>query len=253
MTEEGTRVIIVDESGRKHAVRLEKRMLEVPGLGVIDGAALSEAGFGKELRIGARRLIMLRPSLKDILGTIERRAQIITSKDSFIIPLHLDIGCGSRVIEAGVGSAGLTVVLLKAVGPHGRVYSYEMREDFASTAKRNVAMAENPSSWELTIGDICTTDLPKQVDAAVLDIPNPWDALENVVSALRVGGHVCVYVPNANQLEAAVKRMRELGLAEVAAFETIQREMVVHEGGVRPSFETLGHTGYLAFGRKTRA
>jgi len=47
--------------------------------------------------------------------------------------------------------------------------------------------------------------------------------------------------------------MRDLGLAEVTAFETIQREMVVHEGGVRPSFDNLGHTGYLALGRKTRA
>lgn len=253
MTDEGTRVIIVDESGRKHTVRLEKRMIEVPGLGVIDGAALCEAGFGKELRIGAKKLIMLRPSLKDVLGVIERKAQIITSKDSFVIPMYLDVGCGSRVIEAGVGSGGLTVVLLKAVGSQGRVYSYEIREDFAAIAKRNVAMAEGSPSWELTIGDICKADLPKQVDAAVLDIPNPWDALENVVSALRAGGHVCAYVPNANQLEAAVKRMRELGLGEITAFETIQREMVVHDGGVRPSFEMLGHTGYLAFGRKMRA
>jgi tRNA (adenine57-N1/adenine58-N1)-methyltransferase len=253
MTDEGTRVIIVDESGRKHTVRLEKRMIEVPGLGVIDGSALCEAGFGKELRIGTKKLIMLRPSLKDLLGAIERKAQIITSKDSFIIPLHLDLGCGSRVIEAGVGSAGLTLVLLKAVGPHGRVYSYEVRDDFAATARRNVAMAEGSSTWELAIDDVCTADLPQQVDAAVLDIPNPSDALANVISALRVGGHVCVYVPNANQLEDAVRKMRELGLGEITAFETIQREMVVHEGGVRPSFETLGHTGYLAFGRKMRA
>lgn len=253
MIAEGTRVIIADESGRKFAVRLERRMLDVPGLGVVDGSALADTGFGREVTIGTRVLVMLRPSLKDNLGMIERKAQIITSKDSFIIPPHLDVGCGSRVLEAGAGSAGLTVVLLKAVGPQGKVYSYEMREDFAATARRNVATAENASSWELMIADICTADLPREVDAAVLDMPNPWDALPNVTSALRVGGHVAVYVPNANQLEAAVKKMRELGLGEVTAFETIQREMVVHEGGVRPSFENLGHTGYLAFARKTRA
>lgn len=253
MTEDLTRVIIVDESGRKYPVRLEKKMLDVRGLGVIDGTALCETGFGKEFRIGNKTLVMLRPSLKDNLGTIERKAQIITSKDSFIIPLHLDIGCGSRVVEAGVGSAGLTLVLLKAVGPQGKVYSYETREDFAATARRNVATCENASSWELRIGDVCVADLPREVDAAILDMPNPWDALANVASALRIGGHIGVYVPNANQLETAVRKMRELGLAEVGAFETIQREMVVHEGGVRPSFETLGHTGYLAFGRRVRA
>jgi len=53
-----------------------------------------------------------------------------------------------------------------------------------------------------------------------------------------------------NQLENAVRKMREVGLAEIVAFETLQREMVVHEGGVRPSFDMLGHTGYLALGRK---
>lgn len=253
MAHEGSRVIIVDESGRKYSVRLEPRMLDVPGLGVIDGKVLSEVGFGRELRIGTKRLVMLRPSIRDILDVIERRAQIVTSKDSFIIPMHLDIGCGSRVIEAGVGSGGLTVVLLKAVGPQGRVYSYEMREDFAEVARRNVAMTDNASSWELRIGDICSSDLPKEVDAAVLDIPNPCDALANVVSALRAGGHVCVYAPNTNQLDAAVRKMRDLGLGEIVAFETIQREMVVHDGGVRPSFDTLGHTGYLAFSRKVRA
>jgi len=253
MTYEGARVVIVDESGRKYLVRLERRMLEVPGLGVVDGAILSDAGFGKEFRIGTRTLLMLRPSLKDTLSTIERKAQIITSKDSFIIPAHLDIGCGSRVVEAGVGSAGLTMVLLRAVGPQGKVYSYEMRKDFATIAKRNVAASENAACWELRIDDVCKADLPKEVDAAFLDMPSPWDALPNVVPVLRAGGHVGVYVPNANQLETAVKKMRDLGLGEVTAFETIQREMVVHEGGVRPSFENLGHTGYLAFGRRMYA
>ncbi len=252
MIEEGTRVIIVDESGRKHPVRLEKRMLQVPGLGVVDGTVLCNTEFGKELRIGTKTIVMLKPSLKDLLGIIERKAQIITSKDSFIIPLHLDIGCGNSVIEAGVGSGGLTLVLLKAVGPKGKLYSYETREDFAAVARRNVAMAEDAPAWQLMIDDVSSADLPKEVDAAVLDVPNPWDALANVTSAVRVGGHVCVYVPNANQLETAVRKMRELGLGEITAFETIQREMVVHEGGVRPSFDNLGHTGYLAFGRKIR-
>lgn len=245
--------MLVDESGRKHFIRLEKRMLDIPGLGVVDGRALLETGYGRDIKIGSKTLIMMKPSLRDSISFMERKAQIITPKDSFIVPFYLDIGCGCRVIEGGVGSGGMTIVLLKAVGPKGRVYSYETREDFAAVARRNLATTENCEAWELTIGDICTSRLPSDVDAAVLDIPNPWDALPNVVSALRVGGHVCAYVPNANQLDTAVRKMRAMELDEVTAFETIQREMVVHEGGVRPSFETLGHTGYLAFGRKTRA
>ncbi len=60
-------------------------------------------------------------------------------------------------------------------------------------------------------------------------------------------------MPNTNQLERAVKDMRAHGFVEVRALENIQREMEVHEMGVRPSYETLGHTGYLAFGRLVRS
>jgi tRNA (adenine57-N1/adenine58-N1)-methyltransferase len=83
-------------------------------------------------------------------------------------------------------------------------------------------------------------------------MPNPWDAFANVCGAIRNGGYLCCYVPNTNQLEAAVKAMWEEGLSEVRSFETLQREIVVHQGGVRPSSEMIGHTGYLTFGRKVR-
>lgn len=253
MIQEGAKVLLLDRSGRKFIVKAARHMMEVGGLGVIDGKALCDAAYGDEIKVGGQVFVVLRPSVKDLLSMLERRAQIIIPKDSFMIPLHLDLGSGGRVIEGGVGSGALTVVLLKAVGPTGKVYSYENREDFAEIARRNIALTDNEEAWELKVGDICTAKLEQGVDAALLDIPNPWDALANVMSSLRVGGYVGCYVPNANQLESTVRKMRELGFSEIVSFETLQREMVVHEGGVRPSFDMLGHTGYLAFGRKMRA
>ncbi len=253
MIPEGKRVLLVDSAGKKHTLIAAHGMIEVRGLGVVDGSAVCDASYGDRMRIGGKEFVILQPSVKDILSMIERRAQVIVAKDSFLIPMHLDISSGSRVIEGGVGSGALTVVLLKAVAPSGRICSYETREDHAAIAKSNVALTGLEQCWELKMQDICTAKLEQQVDAAVLDIPNPWDALENVNGALRPGGHVCCYVPNANQLNDAVKKMRELGLGEVSSFETLQREMIVHEGGVRPSFDMLGHTGYLAFARKLRA
>jgi tRNA (adenine57-N1/adenine58-N1)-methyltransferase len=250
MIAEGTRLMLVDEEGRKYPLVAKKGMIEVRKLGVIDGDALCASTFGSRLEVGGHRFIILRPSLKDLLSMIERRAQIITPKDSFLIPLHLDISSGSKVLEGGVGSGALTLVLLKAVAPEGRVISYELRGDHADVARRNVEMSGLGDCWELRIGDVCSEGLPEGLDAAVLDMPNPWDALLNVAKALRAGGHLCCYVPNANQLAQLVTAMRDAGLSEVHSFETIQREMVVHEGGVRPSFESLGHTGYLTFARR---
>lgn len=243
---------MVDEEGRKHPFVARRGMVEVRKLGVLDGDRLCDSSVGDRLEVGGRAFVILKPSLKDLLSMIERRAQIIIPKDSFTIPLHLDLSCGSRVVEGGVGSGALTLVLLKTVAPEGKVFSYELREDHAGVARRNIEMAGLETCWELHVGDVCTQPLPGDMDAVVLDMPNPWDALGNAVKSLRPGGHICCYVPNANQLEQSVRSMKEHGLAEVYSFETIQREMVVHEGGVRPSFETLGHTGYLVFGRKTR-
>ncbi|MGD9962455.1 MAG: tRNA (adenine-N1)-methyltransferase [Thermoplasmata archaeon] len=250
MITEGTRLMLVDSDGRKFPVVAKRGMIEVRRLGVMDGDKLCDLSLGDRLEVGGRAFIVLRPSLNDLLSVMERRAQIITAKDSFLIPSHLDLGCGSRVLEAGVGSGALTMVLLKAVAPEGTVFSYELRADHADVARRNVEMSGYGACWEPRLGDVCKEELPGDLDAVALDMPNPWDALANAVKALRAGGHICCYVPNANQLEQLVKAMRGSGLAEVYSFETIQREMVVHEGGVRPSFETLGHTGYLAFGRK---
>lgn len=250
MIPEGKRVVLVDEDGRKFSLKTARGMIEVNGLGVLDGDALCSSSHGDVIRAGGKEFTVLQASVKDLLGMMERRAQIMIPKDSFLIPLHLDISCGSTVIEGGVGSGALTLVLLKTVAPSGKVFSYETREDHAALARRNVAMSEHSSCWDLEVGDVCSAKLEQGVDAAMLDIPNPWDALDNVGRSLRPGGHVGCYVPNANQLSEAVGRMRELGLKEIISFETLQREMVVHDGGVRPSFDMLGHTGYLAFARK---
>lgn len=252
MIEDGARVLLIDASGRKYVVKATGGMLEVGGLGVIDGSALCDSSFGDRMQVGGKEFVILKPSVKDILGLIERRAQIMIPKDSFVVPLHLDLSSGSRVIEGGVGSGALTVVLLKSVSPTGKVYSYEARQDYADIARRNVSMTDLGASWELKVDDICTAKLEQEVDAAIVDIPNPWDALQNIIGAVRIGGHVGCYIPNANQLEQTVRKMRELGLGEIVAFETLQREMIVHDGGVRPSFDMLGHTGYLAFGRRLR-
>ncbi len=252
MIPEQTRIILVDSSARKFLTKATTGMIEVPGLGVVDGTEVCKSDFGDRINIGGREFTILRPSIKDTLGLLERRAQVLIPKDSFQIPLQLDLGCGSRVIEGGVGSGALTLVLLKAVGPEGRVYSYDNREDSAAIARRNVKMSGLEESWEMIVGDIKTAKLRDDVDAAILDIPDPWDALGNTIGSVRVGGYIGCYVPNANQLETTVRKMRELGLMEITSYETLQREMVVHEGGVRPSFDMLGHTGYLAFGRKMR-
>ncbi len=250
MITEGATVLLVADNGSRHLVRAGRGMIDVRGLGVANGDAICDSEFGGVVSIAGRPFRIVKPSIRDMLGAIERRAQIISPKDAFLIPMYLDIGCGSRVAEAGAGSGAMTLVLLKAVAPSGRVHTYENREDHAAVARRNVSRSGLADCWDLKMGDVCKGIAEVGLDAAVLDIPEPWEALDAVFEALRTGGHVCCYVPNANQLERTVKALRERGFADVLCFETLQREMTVHDRGVRPSSDMIGHTAYLAFGRK---
>lgn len=250
MIEEGLSVLLAGESDERYVVKARRDMIDVRGLGVVDGSALCDASFGGEIAVAGRRFVLLKPSVLDLLSSLNRRAQIVAPKDSFPIPMYLDISCGSRVIEAGAGSGAMTLVLLKAVAPDGIVYTYENREDHASIARKNVARSDISACWQLKIGDVCTDVDEVDVDAAMLDIPEPWNALASIHRALRPGGHVCCYIPNTNQLESTANALRDLGFFDILCIEILQREMNVHRRGVRPSSEMMGHTGYLAFGRK---
>ena len=90
----------------------------------------------------------------------------------------------------------------------------------------------------------------KELDAVILDIPNPWETIENVWKVLKVGGYFCAYSPLISQVEKTVKELRKHGFIEIKTFENIQREIIVSSRGTRPSFDMLGHTGYLTFARK---
>src|SRR4030065_578865 len=98
MIPEGTQVMLIDASGKKHLLKARTQMIEVGGLGVIDGNSICGSNYGDALKVGGKEFLVCRPSLKDLLGIIERRAQIVNPKDSFSIPRHLDIRCRERAL-----------------------------------------------------------------------------------------------------------------------------------------------------------
>ncbi|MCC5698488.1 methyltransferase domain-containing protein, partial [Klebsiella pneumoniae] len=120
-----------------------------------------------------------------------------------------DIRPGARVLEAGAGSGALTCSLLRAVGPEGSVISYEVREDHAEHAERNVErfFGEKPANWTLRIGDVQDYDGPA-VDRIVLDMLSPWEVLDKVHESLVPGGVLVVYVATTTQLSQVTEAIR---------------------------------------------
>ena len=244
------KVVLIDEKGKKRLVSLSKGTEKVPGLGVVDFSKFSDESLGRRVEIAGKEFVLMKPSILDLVETIEREAQIITPKDSASIILNCDVKSGDSVLEVGTGSGALTIVLAHFVAPDGNVVSYEKREDFAGLARKNVERSGLADLVRINQRDATKDIEEKDFDCAVVDIPNPWDVLDGIQGSLKPGGHLAVYVPTVNQMERVVRSLRDLPFIGTRSLELLQREMEVGDLGSRPSFEMLGHTGYLTFSRK---
>jgi tRNA (adenine57-N1/adenine58-N1)-methyltransferase len=197
--------------------------------------------------------VALRPHLDDWVLSMPRGAQVIYPKDAARIVGLLNLGPGSLVAEAGVGSGALTCSLLRAVGETGHVHSYERREDFAAIARGNVArwFGAEPASWSLTVGDLATSLAERDLDGLVLDMLAPWDCIDAVAEALAPGGTLVVYVATTTQLSRVVETIRVAGgWTEPRAEETLMRTWHVEGLAVRPDHRMNGHTGFLMTARR---
>ena len=206
--------------------------------------------------------LVLRPLLIDYVLSMPRGAQVIYPKDAAQIVHEGDIFPGARVLEAGAGSGALTCSLLRAVGPGGSVTSYEVREDHAVHAVRNVEtfFGERPENWNLVIADLNDYDGAPgaseatgggQVDRVVLDMLAPWDVLETVSKALVPGGVLIVYVATVTQLSKTVEALREQQCwTEPRSWESLQRGWDVVGLAVRPQHSMRGHTAFLISARR---
>ena len=155
-----------------------------------------------------------------------------------------------RQVEGGAGSGALSIVLLHLLRPGGRLVTYELRQDHAELAGSNVQRAGLSEDHEIRLGDVATDLEERDVDAIVLDVPEPWKAIPLGREALKAGGRMVSYSPTVGQVERTHDALKEARMSQVRTFEVLERELVVGSGGTRPAFDMLGHTGYMTVARK---
>ena len=194
-----------------------------------------------------------KPLLADYVLTMPRGATIVYPKDAAMIVGLADIYPGARVLEAGVGSGALTISLLRAVGPDGKVNSIERRADFAENAHSNISnyFGEKPANWSLSVGDLQDQNFESEYDRVVLDMLAPWECVDLAARALRPGGVFLAYVATTTQLSVTAEALKDDGrFTEPESSETIVRGWH-HEGlAVRPQQRMIGHTGFLIQSRR---
>jgi len=243
-------VVLIDSKLRKIIVETNGKTDKIRGIGVLDPTTLIGKEYGTKLTIGNKQFWILTPSLQDKLQSLHRRAQIILPRDAAHILMNCSIESGQKVLEAGIGSGSLTIALGSAVAPNGRVISYDIREDFIEHAMNNVRKAGLERYVTTKLNDVTKKIDEQNLDTVILDIPNPWEAVGHAWNALKIGGYFCSYSPLISQVENTVGELKKHSFIEIKTLENIQREMIVSEHGTRPSFDMLGHTGYLTFARK---
>lgn len=251
---EGERVQLTDPKGRMHTVTLAAGKQFHTHRGAIDHDQLIGCPEGSVVTsTGGTAYLAMRPLLSDFVLSMPRGAAVIYPKDAAQIIALGDVYPGATVLEAGAGSGALTCSLLRAVGPAGRVLSYENRADHAEVARANVTtfFGECPLSWELRICDVANHDQDEVVDRIVLDMLSPWEVLDRVSAALRPGGVVIGYVATTTQLSRLVEALRAHGgYTEPHAWESLLRGWHVVGLAVRPEHRMIGHTAFLVSARR---
>ena len=250
----GDLVQLTDNKGRMHTIELVAGKDFHTHRGVIAHDALIGQPEGCVVTsVGGTSYVAFRPLLSDYVLSMPRGATVVYPKDAAQIIALADVFPGARVVEAGAGSGALSCSLLRAVGAGGLVSSYEMRDDFAAVAQRNVDrfFGETPATWRLTVGDVVEKCTDTDMDRVILDLLAPWDVLETAASALVAGGVLCVYVATTTQLSKVVEAVREHGgFTEPTSWESLVRGWHVEGLAVRPAHRMIGHTGFLMTTRR---
>jgi tRNA (adenine57-N1/adenine58-N1)-methyltransferase len=193
---------------------------------------------------------MLQPSLADLLVDLKRSTQIMYPKDIGFILTSMSVGPGQTVLEAGTGSGSMTVALAYVVGPQGRVVSYERRPEFQSLARKNLERLGLDARVDFKLGDIADGFTETNVDAIFLDVPNPWDYIQQVRAALKPGGFFCNLVPSFNQVEKLLYALRRERFAFIEVCELLMRYYKPEPTRLRPTDRMIAHTGFLIFARR---
>lgn len=249
---DGDTILFIDRKAREYLRTLRAgRPLMVRGgkftaeefIGLPEGSVV-RSPLGEYLQV-------FRPTYAQLIPNLPREAQVIYPKDVATILVWGDVHPGARVVEVGVGPGATTIALLRAIGPTGVLTTYEIRDDFVTMARNNVARFYGPApQWRVVSGDAYQGIAERNVDRMVVDVPEPWQVIPHAAVALRPGGVFVGFTPTTPQMQQMVVALRAHGFAAIEAMESLQRHWHVTDRSVRPEHRMVAHSGFLVVARR---
>lgn len=246
-------VLLIDHKKRRYLITLEDGKEFQSHAGVLPHAKIVGQAEGSEVATTrGQRFRAFRPTLSDFVLSMPRGAQVIYPKDLGPILLLADIGPGQRVLESGVGSGALSMAMLRA---GAEITGYELREDFAARAAKNVNSflgAEFSERYHVELRDCYEGIDEVNLDRVVLDLPEPWQVVPHAQTALRGGGIIVSYSPSITQATRFTETLRRGPFAEISTTEVLNRTWHIEGAAVRPDHRMVAHTGFLTRARVAR-
>jgi tRNA (adenine57-N1/adenine58-N1)-methyltransferase len=247
----GDRVLLVDAKRRRHLVTLTEGGSFHSHTGVVAHSAIigQEEGVTVRTSLGTK-LVAVRPTLAEYVLKMPRGAQVIYPKDLGPILVLADLFPGARVFESGIGSGGLTMTVLRAIGLSGHVTGYEIRGDFAERARRNIEGLLGPDlPLDIEVRDAYDGIDLGDLDRVLLDLPEPWRAVKHAEAALRPGGILLSYLPTIGQVTRLREELASSAFGMIDTLEVLERHWHVDGQSVRPDHRMVAHTGFLTHAR----
>ncbi len=251
--EYSSNIMIYIDKRRRRLLKVSKDKIFSSDRGNIKLDDLVGLSYGSRVKTSLNiNAWLLKPLLIDYLELgIKRVTQIIYPKDLGLILILLGIAPGSRILEIGVGSGNTTIVLANFVKPDGHVYGYEIREEFIRVAQSNLETLNLNQYATLKYRDAREGIDENNIDAAIVDIPDPWNVLDPLYNALRYTAPVVFFLPTMNQILKLFEAIsKHKGFIDIRCYETFLREIELSPESIRPSTAMIGHTGYIVYARK---
>ena len=250
---EGDHALIVDRRGRRYLIQLDSAASFHTHTGNFPHTDLIGQDEGTWVTTAqGHNLLAFKPTLADFTREMPRIATVVYPKDLGAIITYGDIFPGAVVLEAGAGSGALTLALLRAVGPGGRVIAYDVRADMLKRTAANVAAIHDGSAHlELKEGDVYEGFEELRLDRVVLDLPEPWHVVSHASEGIVPGGSFVSFLPTVlqvHELTQALRKQRTFDMIET--FEIFIRTWTVGGRSIRPSHRMIGHTGFITTARR---
>ena len=249
----GEQALLLDRKDKTHLITLIKDQKFHTNQGVINHNDIIGSPSGNLIYTSKNHpYFVFKPTLADYILKMSRGAQVIYPKDLAHLVMWTDIFPGCTVLEAGTGSGALTMTLLRAVGPKGKVISYDIRKDFSDIAIKNIQkFLGKTTNLKLVNRNIYEEGIKeKGIDRVILDLPEPWRVVDSIIKSLKPDGIVSIYTPTIIQAEESVTKLRETkSFKFINTSETLHRTWNIKGKSVRPDHRMVAHTAFITTAR----